>query len=82
MLVAGLGAWILKILKLILKIFERTSIYVINGIGSRLFGNFNTYAGLLCSKIGKENKREFGALGELAISAREFPVALTRTENL
>jgi hypothetical protein len=43
--------------------FERnnTSIYVTVGFGSRFFGNFNTNAGLLCSKTGNENKGEFGA---------------------
>jgi hypothetical protein len=43
--------------------FEKnnTSIYVTNGVGSRFFSNFNTNAGLFCSKIENENKREFGA---------------------
>jgi hypothetical protein len=43
--------------------FEKnnTSIYVTNGVGSRLFSNFITNAGLFCSKIENENKREFGA---------------------
>jgi hypothetical protein len=43
--------------------FEKnnTSIYVTNGVCSRFFSNFNTNAGLFCSKIGNENKREFGA---------------------
>ena len=43
--------------------FEKnnTSIYVTNGVGSRFFSNFNTNAGLFCSKTGNENKREFGA---------------------
>jgi hypothetical protein len=35
--------------------------YVTNGVGSRFFSNFNTNAGLFCSKIENENKREFGA---------------------
>jgi hypothetical protein len=58
MLVAGLGALMIDSDN-----FEKnnTSIYVTNGVGSRFFGNFNTNAGLLCSKIGNENKREFGA---------------------
>jgi hypothetical protein len=43
--------------------FEKnsTSIYLTNGVGSRFFSNFNKNAGLFCSKIGNENKREFGA---------------------
>jgi hypothetical protein len=43
--------------------FEKnsTAICVTNGVGSRFFSNFNTNAGLFCSKIGSENKREFGA---------------------
>jgi hypothetical protein len=42
--------------------FEKniTLIYVTNGVGSRFFSNFNTNVGLFCSKIGDENKREFG----------------------
>jgi hypothetical protein len=58
MLVAGLGALMIDSDN-----FEKnnTSIYVTNGVGSRFFGNFNTNAGPLCSKIGNENKREFGA---------------------
>jgi hypothetical protein len=39
---------------------NNTSIYVTNAVGSRFFGNFNTNEGPLCSKIGNENKREFG----------------------
>jgi hypothetical protein len=43
--------------------FEKntTSIYVANDVGSKILGNFNTKAGLLCSKIGNKSKREFGA---------------------
>jgi hypothetical protein len=57
-LVAGLGALMIDTDN-----FEKnnTSIYVTNGVGSRFFSNFNTNAGLFCSKIGNENKREFGA---------------------
>jgi hypothetical protein len=58
MLGAGLGALMIDTNN-----FEKnnTSIYVTNGVGSRFFSNFNTNAGLFCSKIGDENKREFGA---------------------
>jgi hypothetical protein len=56
--VAGLGASMIDTDN-----FEKnnTSIYVTNGVGSRFFSNFNTNAGLFCSKIENENKREFGA---------------------
>ena len=55
---AGLGASLIDTDN-----FEKnnTSIYVTNGVGSRFFSNFNTNAGFFCSKIGNENKREFGA---------------------
>ena len=57
-IVAGLGASMIDTDN-----FEKnnTSIYVTNGVGSRFFSNFNTNAGLFCSKIENENKREFGA---------------------
>ena len=57
-IVAGLGASMIDTDN-----FEKnnTSIYVTNGVGSRFFSNFNTNAGLLCSKIENENKREFVA---------------------
>jgi hypothetical protein len=56
--VAGLGASMID-----MDNFEKnnTSIYVTNSVGSRFFNNFNTNSGLFCSKIGNENKREFGA---------------------
>ena len=55
---AGLGASLIDTDN-----FEKnnTSIYVTNGVGSRFFSNFNTNAGLFCSKTGNENKREFVA---------------------
>jgi hypothetical protein len=58
MLVAGLGALMIDT-----DDFEKNniSIYVTNGVGSRFFSNFNTNAGLFCSKIANEKKREFGA---------------------
>jgi hypothetical protein len=58
MLVAGLGALMIDTDN-----FEKnnTSIYVTNGVSSRIFSNSNTNAGLFCSKIGNENKRKFGA---------------------
>jgi hypothetical protein len=58
MLVAGLG-----VLMIDNDNFEKnnTTIYVTNSVGSRFLNNFNTNAGLFCSKIGNENKREFGA---------------------
>jgi hypothetical protein len=58
MLVAGLGALMIGTDN-----FEKsnTSTYVTNGVGSRFVSNFNTNAGLSCSKIGDESKREFGA---------------------
>jgi hypothetical protein len=54
--------------------FEKniTSIYVTYGFGSRFFGNFNTNAGPLCSKIGNENKREFGAMGNWQLQDEYF----------
>jgi hypothetical protein len=57
-IVAGLGASMIDTDN-----FEKnnTSIYVTNGVGSRFFNNFNTNAGLFCSKSENENKREFGA---------------------
>jgi hypothetical protein len=57
-IVAGLGASMIDTDN-----FEKnnTSIYVTNGVGSRFFSNFNTNAGLFCSKFENENKREFGA---------------------
>jgi hypothetical protein len=64
--------------------FEKnnTSIYVTNGVVSRFFGNFNTNAGLLCRKIGNENKREiWRRVGEFASATREFLVALNGIEN-
>jgi hypothetical protein len=73
MLVAGLG-----VLMIDNDNFEKnnTSIYVTNSVGSRFLSNFNTNAGLFCSKIGNENKREFGGVREFAISTQDFPVAL------
>jgi hypothetical protein len=51
-IVAGLGASMIDTDN-----FEKknTSIYVTNGAGSRFFSNFNTNAGLFCSKIENEN---------------------------
>jgi hypothetical protein len=58
MLLAGLGALMIDADN-----FEKNnkSIYVTNGVGSRFFSHFDTNVGLFCSKIGNENKREFGA---------------------
>jgi hypothetical protein len=49
MLVAGLGALMIDT-----DDFEKnnTNIYVTNSVGSQFFSNFNTNAGLFCSKIG------------------------------
>jgi hypothetical protein len=65
--------------------FEKnvTSIYVTNGVGSRIFGNLILMRDPNAVKFGNENKQELSAeWGEFATSTRNFPMALNRTENL